>query len=78
MACIWTTLSLPYVVRVPCDSSNAAEQNIPCVARTIRNARIQSDKMNVAARGTYNYQHDVNTNFMQTLEFTPKIHLYYL
>ena len=38
----------------------------------------QSDKMNVAARGAYNYQRDENTNFMQTLEFTTKIHLYYL
>jgi len=38
----------------------------------------QSDKMNVAARVTYNYQRDENTNFMQTLEFTSKIHLYYL
>jgi hypothetical protein len=34
--------------------------------------------MNVAARGTYNYQRDEIINFMQTLEFTPKIHLYYL
>jgi hypothetical protein len=74
----WTTLPLPYVVRVPCNSSNAVEQNIPCVTRTIRNVQIQSDKINVAARGTYNYQRDENINFMQTLEFTPKIRLYYL
>jgi len=78
MARIWTTLPLPYVVRVPCYSSSAVERNYPCVARTIRNVQIQSDKMNVATRGTYNYKRDENINFMQALEFTPKIHLYYL
>lgn len=76
MACIWTTPPLPYVVRVPCNSSSVVEQNIPCVVRITRNVQIHSDKMNVAARGMYNYQRDVNTNFMQKLEFTPKLHLY--
>jgi len=75
------TDNTPFALRGSCTlqlvQCRRTEYSVCCENHTKR-TETHSDNMNVAARGTYNYQRDVNTNFTQTLEFTPKIHLYHL